>query len=219
MTQPRPAPEPAGERVEVRRSVRRRKTVSAYRQDGRTVVLIPAGFSRRQEREWVQAMLRRLAESELRRRPSDAQLASRAGQLSRTYLAGRAVPTRVAWVGNQRTRWGSCTSSDGSIRVSTRLQQMPGWVLDYVLLHELAHLLEPDHGARFWGLLAGFPRTERARGYLQGVAAASSGRGDGGDGDAASADVTEDGDASGADVTEDGDAAGAELAGDRPTLW
>jgi hypothetical protein len=49
---------------------------------------------------------------------------------------------------------------------------MPRWVIDYLLLHELAHLIEPGHGPRFWTLLEAYPRTERALGYLEGFAAA-----------------------------------------------
>ena len=78
----------------------------------------------------------------------------------------------MRWVTNQNTRWGSCTPSEGSIRLSHRLQGMPEYVVDYVLLHELAHLLVPGHGPRFWRLLEAYPRTERARGYLEGVVAA-----------------------------------------------
>ena len=78
----------------------------------------------------------------------------------------------MRWAGNQRLRWGSTTPADGTIRISTRVRGMPGWVLDYVLLHELAHLIEPGHGPAFWALLEAYPRTERARGYLEGVAAA-----------------------------------------------
>lgn len=72
-----------------------------------------------------------------------------------------------------RTRWASCTPADRTIRVSRTLCEMPGWVQDYVLLHELAHLLEPGHGPQFWQLLERYPRTERARGYLDGVSAAA----------------------------------------------
>jgi predicted metal-dependent hydrolase len=158
--------------VEVRRSRRRLRTVSAYRENGRTIVLIPARFTAAQEREWVERMLARLSAQDRRRRPGDAELMSRARELSRRYLAGRADPVRVSWASNQQHRWGSCTPEDRTIRVSTRLQGMPGWVLDYVLLHELAHLLERGHGPRFWALLEGYPRTERARGYLDGFAAA-----------------------------------------------
>lgn len=157
--------------VEVRRSRRRRRTVSAYREEGRTVVLIPAAFSQRQEQEWVATMVARLERQDRRRRPSDAVLARRARELSERYLGGRAQPTSVAWVSNQASRWGSCTPADGTIRISSRVRGMPSWVLDYVLLHELAHLIQPRHGPRFWALLESYPRTERARGFLEGVAA------------------------------------------------
>jgi hypothetical protein len=74
----------------------------------------------------------------------------------------------VRWVGNQRQRWGSCTVDDRAIRISDRLQGMPGYVLDYVLVHELAHLIEADHGPRFQALVAQYPHADRARGYLEG---------------------------------------------------
>lgn len=159
--------------VEVRRSTRRRRTVSAYREGGRTVVLVPARLSKSEEREWVDRMLARLAASEARRRPSADDLAAKAAELSARHLGGRARPTSIRWVTNQRGRWGSCTPSDGSIRISTRVQGMPAYVLDYVVLHELAHLLVAGHGPDFWALLADYPRLERARGYLDGVAAAA----------------------------------------------
>jgi predicted metal-dependent hydrolase len=158
--------------VEIRRSARRRRTVSAYRDGDRTVVLLPARMSAAEEQRWVGIMLDRLAAQERRRRPSDDALAQRARDLSERYLGGRAIPASVRWVDNQNTRWGSCTPLDASIRLSSRLQGMPPYVVDYVLLHELAHLLVPGHGPRCWTLLAAYPRTERARGYLEGVAAA-----------------------------------------------
>jgi predicted metal-dependent hydrolase len=166
----------AGSNVEVRRSARRRRTVQAYRDGDRTVVLIPARFTRKQEQEWVAAMLARLdgtGHRGRRRSPSDAELARRAVRLSEKYLDGRAQPASVRWVGTMRTRWASCTPADATIRMSDRLQQMPGWVQDYVLVHELAHLLVPGHGPRFWALVERYPRTERARGYLDGVSAAA----------------------------------------------
>lgn len=135
------------------------------------MVLVPARMSRSEEAEWVRAMVARVGATEARRPRRDSDLQRRATDLSRQYLAGRAQPTSVRWVPNQRTRWGSCTPAEGTIRLSAQLRDMPGWVRDYVLLHELAHLLEPGHGPRFWALLAGYPKLERARGYLQGVAA------------------------------------------------
>jgi predicted metal-dependent hydrolase len=167
------AAEPANEadRVEVRRSARRRRTVSAYRDGERTVVLIPARMSRAEERRWVQVMLERLASQESKLRPGDDELLARAAVLSRRHLGGRAKPASVRWVTNQGSRWGSCTPADRTIRLSVRLQGMPTWVLDYVLVHELVHLLVPGHGPDFWAEMESYPRLERARGYLEGVSA------------------------------------------------
>jgi len=151
--------------------------VTAWREGGVTVVSIPARFTRAQEREWVGKMLGRLAAQDERRRPSDAALMQRAAELSRQYLAGRAVPASVSWSSRQGKRWGSCTTVDRTIRISDRLQGMPRWVLDYVLVHELAHLLHPGHDARFWAEVERYPQTERARGFLDGYAHAQ-GRGD-----------------------------------------
>jgi predicted metal-dependent hydrolase len=162
--------EPPGDPVvEVRRSARRRRTVSAYREGGRTIVLIPARMSRAEERRWVSVMLERLARQDARLRPSDDALLARATDLARRHLDGRARPASVRWVDNQRTRWGSCTPRDRSIRLSTRLQGMPGWVVDYVIVHELAHLLESGHTEAFWRMVDRYPKAERAKGYLEGV--------------------------------------------------
>ena len=122
-------------------------------------------------------MVRRLERSEARRRSpartgNDALL-RRSLELSRRYLGPDAVPTSVRWVAPMRTRWASCTPVDGTIRVSERLRDVPGWVVDYVLVHELAHLLVPGHDDQFWELVRRYPRTERAIGYLEGLSAAA----------------------------------------------
>jgi predicted metal-dependent hydrolase len=160
--------------VEVRRSQRRRRTVSAYRDGERVVVLIPDQFSRAEESEWVDRMLARLAAREGRLVRSDAELLARASRLIKLYLTeygNQALPASVRWVSNQNGRWGSCTPADRSVRLSHRIQEMPDWVIDYVLLHELVHLIVSSHNAQFWALVGRYPRTERARGYLEGVAA------------------------------------------------
>jgi predicted metal-dependent hydrolase len=162
--------------IEVRRSQRRRRTVSAYRDGERVVVLIPAQFSRAEEREWVDRMLERLNQRERKVRRTDGDLAERAARLAGRYLPDHptaATPASVRWVRNQNGRWGSCTPADRTIRISHRVQQMPDWVIDYVLLHELAHLVVPSHGTDFWALVARYPKAERARGYLEGVSAAA----------------------------------------------
>nr|WP_240770242.1 M48 family metallopeptidase [Nocardioides sp. GY 10127] len=153
----------------MRRSARRRQTVSAYREGDRVVVLLPDALSEEEEHAWVGTMVARV-EAEERSRRSDSALLSRAQQLSDTYLGGLADPTSVRWVANQTSRWGSCTPADRTIRLSERLQPMPSWVVDYVLVHELAHLLEPNHDEQFWAWVNGYPHTERAKGYLLGWA-------------------------------------------------
>jgi hypothetical protein len=161
-----------GPEVEVRRSPRRRRTVTAYRDGERIIVLIPARFTRAEEREWVPRMVDRVL-AKPRQTRGDDELARRARELSREYLDGSATPVSVRWVTNMRARWGSCTPADRTIRLSSALQSMPAWVQDYVLLHELAHLIEAGHGPQFWRLVERYPRTERARGYLDGVSAAA----------------------------------------------
>lgn len=157
--------------VEVRRSPRRTRTVSAYRDhtSNAIIVLVPARLSRTQQDHWVRTMVERVLRSERRRRPSDTELLERADRLSARYLDGRAKPASVTWVDNQHSRWGSCTMADRTIRISSRVRGLPGYVLDYVLLHELTHLLVPAHDADFWAWLARYPQTERARGFLEGV--------------------------------------------------
>jgi predicted metal-dependent hydrolase len=161
--------------IEVRRSARRRRTVSAYRQGDRTIILLPARMSRAEEERWVDVMLERLTKQEQRSAGraarGDAELGERAAELSRRYLGGSARPVSVRWVSNQGSRWGSCTPADGAIRLSDRMMSMPSWVIDYVLVHELAHLIEVGHGPRFQALVDVYPKAERARGYLLGIVA------------------------------------------------
>lgn len=161
----------SGQVVEVRRSARRRRTINGYRADGRIVVLVPAGLSGRDEARAVEDMVQRVQAPRDRKRRGrpDHDLMERAAFLSRKYLADQAHPVSVRWVSNQRRRWGSCTPSEGTIRLSNSLQGMPAYVVDSVLLHELAHLLQPGHGRDFWALLAGYPDLMRAQAYLDGV--------------------------------------------------
>ncbi|MBC6451478.1 M48 metallopeptidase family protein [Actinokineospora xionganensis] len=163
--------------VEVRRSKRRTRTVTAYREGDTLIVQIPARLSKKEEAHWVAEMQRRLLRTETRRRSpartSDAALLARCGELSDRYFDGRCHPSGVRWVPPMRTRWASCTPVDRTIRVSERLREVPAWVLDYVLVHELAHLLEADHGPEFWELVRAYPKTDRAIGYLEGLSAAA----------------------------------------------
>ncbi len=147
--------------VRVIRSARRRKTAQARLVDSVLEVRIPGRSSAAEERELVEHFRARFERTSA---AAELDLERRAAQLADRYRLPR--PTSIRWVGNQRHRWGSCTPSEGTIRLSDRMAGFPPWVIDYVIVHELAHLMEPNHDAAFWALVERFPRSERARGYL-----------------------------------------------------
>jgi predicted metal-dependent hydrolase len=167
----------SGPRVEVRRSSRRTRTVTAYRERDTIVVLIPQRMSKADEQTFVRDMVEKVLAREARAAAprGDEALATRARALAATYLAPTLdqlpEPRGVFWVTNQQQRWASCTPSTGLIRLSHRLQPMPAWVVDYVLIHELAHLVEPTHSDRFWRLVCRYPAVEKAKGFLEGYLA------------------------------------------------
>jgi len=148
-------------RVEVIRSRRRRKTVQAREVGDILRVSVPASLTRAEEEHWVNEMLRR---AQSRRRTSNVDLAQRATQLASKF--DLLLPAEIRWVDNQRQRWGSCTPVDATIRISSKLMAEPLWVLDYVIVHELAHLEIKAHGKPFWYLVNRYPLAERARGFL-----------------------------------------------------
>ncbi len=153
--------------VRIIRSARRKRTISARQEGDTLVVYLPTGLSSTEEQEWVERMRRRLEQSRERRRlNSDEALQRRAEELNREYFGGELKIDSIRFVTNQNHRFGSCTPSTRTIRISHRLAEMPVWVLDYVIVHELAHLLQPNHSARFWKLVNRYRLTERARGFL-----------------------------------------------------
>ncbi|MFN2462319.1 MAG: M48 family metallopeptidase [Candidatus Dormibacteria bacterium] len=146
------------------RSTRRRRTISARRRGEVIEVTVPAGMRASEEAVWVEKMRNRILRAE--RRPGDEDLQRRAEALSRRHFSGELKASSVRWSEQQNARWGSCTVDTGAIRLSSRMQGFPAWVVDYVLVHELAHLRYNGHGPRFWSLVKRYPLTERARGYL-----------------------------------------------------
>jgi predicted metal-dependent hydrolase len=154
-------------KIEIVRSRRRRKTVTAEQREGRVVVRLPAGLTKAEERSWVEVMVGRIEERRrLERLNAGRDLERRAQRLNERYFEGRLRWQSLRYVSNQRDRFGSCTVQDGSIRISHRVAEMPPWVRDYVILHELTHLQVPDHSPRFWRLVGQHPLSERARGFL-----------------------------------------------------
>ncbi|MBM4456584.1 MAG: M48 family metallopeptidase [Chloroflexi bacterium] len=155
--------------IRVVRSSRRRKTITARLIAGGTVVevLAPAGATDTELTPIVEKLKGRLLRRvEARETADDDALSRRATELNRQYFGGRLPLREIRYVTNQQYRYGSCTPTTGVIRISHRVATMPGWVRDYVIVHELAHLEQANHGSRFWKLVNRYPKTERARGYL-----------------------------------------------------
>jgi Protein of unknown function DUF45 len=154
--------------VEVRTSTRRRKTSEARWVGGRILVSLPAHLSGEVREKTIAWLVDRLvARHPLRTAVGDEELMVRAVALSDRYGIG-ARPTSVRWVTNQSARWGSCSFHTGEIRLSHRLRPVPEWVLDAVLVHELAHLVHPNHSADFHRLANGYPRHHEAGLFLAG---------------------------------------------------
>ena len=77
------------------------------------------------------------------------------------------VRPRAIRVKDTRSRWGSC-APDGTLAFSWRLVMAPGWVLDYVVAHEVAHLRELNHSPRFWALVEQLtPHHDAANAWLK----------------------------------------------------
>jgi len=130
-------------------------------------VLAPASMSDAELGPIVEKLRGRvLRHAERRETADDDSLVRRAGELNREYFGGKLHWKEIRYVTNQQRRFGSCTPATGAIRISHRVAAFPAWVRDYVILHELAHLIEANHGRQFWRLVARYPKTERARGYL-----------------------------------------------------
>jgi predicted metal-dependent hydrolase len=153
--------------VEVRVSTRRRKSASAFWSDGRVVVVLPASMPRSARAEMVEDLVRRVLHYRPHLAASDVDLATRAADLADRYLDG-VRPSSIRWVTNQHSPWGSCTSGTSEIRISDRLRVVPGWVLDAVVVHELAHLVEPNHSPRFRALVDRYARGKEADVFLDG---------------------------------------------------
>jgi hypothetical protein len=149
------------------RSAQRRKTVSLEMIDGRYVMrapqTLPAGEAERLAGRLLERYVNRRRRDALN---GDAALRRRAEELNKEHFGGALRIAEIRYVTNQRRRYSSCTPARGAIRISDSVAALPGWVRDYVLVHELAHLLEANHGAGFWALVGRYPLAERARGYL-----------------------------------------------------
>lgn len=155
-------------RVEIIRSAKRRKTVQARIEGDTIVVRVPAHLTQREEDEAVAEVVRKVSKKTHSAVIGDEDLLTRAEELNRRLLAGKARIGSVRWVSNQNSRWGSCTTATGDIRISDRLKLVPDYVLDSVIVHELVHtFITSGHSPEFYEWANRAPQNERAQGYLE----------------------------------------------------
>jgi len=144
---------------------RRRRTVSARLRSGVLEVMVPASMPVAERERWAEVMRGRIEKQMRRMLPTDERLAERASRLNDRYFGGRLRWTSIGYT-DTVSLWGSCTFTIGTIRIASRMKAFPDWVLDYVLMHELTHLVHSNHGPAFHEMLDRYPMAERAQGYL-----------------------------------------------------
>lgn len=153
--------------VKIIRSPDRKKTVQAKMVGDTLVVYLPLGMHREEERKLIEDMKQKLEKRKLNKHINkDDYLKKRFDEFNNKYFQGRLKVNSIEFVTNQERKNGSCTPANCTIRLSHKLLDMPKWVLDYVIMHEMAHLVHPDHSKAFWGKVGEFKYTERARGFL-----------------------------------------------------
>ena len=161
--------------VHIRRDKRLKKNARwSLDSEGGLVVRIPFRLPRARIPGLLRSIQKQLGTPARRvKRRTDADLQARAEQLNRTCFNQRIQWDSIRWVPSMKTRLGSCTNggpTDGHIRISAAIKAWPSWVIDYVIAHEMAHRLHPNHSAAFWRTLTkAYPLTERARGFIKGI--------------------------------------------------
>lgn len=150
------------------RKERRKRSISAFRSAGIIEIHIPARLSKRQEIELIPEMIAMVLKREAKARKGDEQLLQISLKILEKYLPDfYERPTSITWR-NMNERWGSCTTVDGTIRISERLINAPDYVLNYIIFHELIHLRVHAHDENFYQYLNRYTDQDRAEAFLEG---------------------------------------------------
>ncbi len=152
--------------VKIIRSAKRKRTIQAKMVNGTLWIYFPSGMTKDEEQKWIKEMKNRFAKKKRQQKLNKkGSLQKRAQQMNQQYFDG-ALQYYIKYVANQTSKFGSCTPKTKMIRISDRIATMPQWVQDYVIIHELAHLIHPNHSKKFWKTVHQYKYTERAIGYL-----------------------------------------------------
>ncbi|MBN1564788.1 MAG: M48 family metallopeptidase [Anaerolineae bacterium] len=160
--------------VEATKDNRLRKSIRWTLKQETIQVRFPAHISTAELDRLLEDIIDRVRKQRARaRQQNDDDLEQRAQAINTRYFQSELQWHTIRWVGNMKRRLGSCTeggTTDGDIRISDRIKHWPDYVIDYIVAHELAHRKYPNHSRAFWDYVARYPHTERARGFIDGIA-------------------------------------------------
>ena len=154
-------------KVEIRRSKRRKKTVSAKLYGDVMHVFAPHNIPEKELKKVIKNFKKRFARQNIKKKLNEEQNLNEVfNKLNKIYFDGKIKIKSIEYVTNQQKRCGSCNYKKKTIRIAHYLAHMPEWVRDYVIIHEMAHILEPNHSKAFWNIVYRYNLAERARGFL-----------------------------------------------------
>jgi len=154
-------------KVEIKRSKRRKKTVSARLDGDIMYVYAPVDTPEKELNEIIKNFEKRFVKRNIKKKLNEEQNLSEVfGRLNKKYFNGKIKIKSIKYVTNQQKKYGSCDYRKKTIRLSHYIARMPDWVRDYVIIHEMAHILEPNHSKAFWDIVYCYKLAERARGFL-----------------------------------------------------
>lgn len=153
--------------VRVIRSKKRRRTAGAKLKGSVMHVSVPYSVSEEHLARLLISFKEKFNKTLLRKKLNfNKPLHEVAERLNKKYFAGSLNVGSIQYVTNQVRKFGCCYIDDASIRISHHIAAMPAWVRDYVVMHELAHLVVPNHSKAFWDIISRYELAERARGFL-----------------------------------------------------
>jgi predicted metal-dependent hydrolase len=151
--------------VVIIRSKKRKSSIEAKIVKEKLFIYLPITVNNVEEKKWIEKMTKWSQNYQKKKELNSSNLLKRAEELNKKYFKGT-LDFSIKFVTNQNTRFGSCTFSTKTIRISDKIAKMPRWVQDYVIIHELTHIIHPNHTKKFWEKVKEYKYTERARGYL-----------------------------------------------------
>jgi len=149
---------------------KRIKNINARLRDTTLSVSVPLNIPQATLDQAIPDLARRLV-----RRVRARQINAEEDALALAHKVAERFPTKpivaqVQFVTTQQARWGSYSSGSRTIRLNAALREMPRWVLEAVVAHELVHVFHQNHGPEFWKLLRRIcPEVDRADAFLAGV--------------------------------------------------